>query len=118
MLLSPDSFLQLHILSVLSPEGRSRSFDDEGRGYGRGEGCGVVVLKPLASALRDGDAIRAVIRGTGSNSDGWTKGMAMPSGPSQISLIKDVYETFGLDYASTQYMEAHVCNFLPGVPIT
>uniref|UniRef100_L7ITG6 Ketosynthase family 3 (KS3) domain-containing protein n=1 Tax=Pyricularia oryzae (strain P131) TaxID=1143193 RepID=L7ITG6_PYRO1 len=116
LLLSPDSFLQLHILSVLSPEGRSRSFDDEGRGYGRGEGCGVVVLKPLASALRDGDAIRAVIRGTGSNSDGWTKGMAMPSGPSQISLIKDVYETFGLDYASTQYMEAHGTGTKVGDP--
>lgn len=107
-MLSPDTFMQLHNLSVLSPEGRSRSFDDEGRGYGRGEGCGIVVLKPLADALRDGDPIRAVIRATGSNSDGWTKGMAMPSGQSQMQLIKDVYETFGLDYASTQYVEAHV----------
>ncbi|KAI6432251.1 putative PKS-like protein biosynthetic cluster [Pyricularia oryzae] len=101
LLLSPDTFMQLQNLSVLSPEGRSRSFDDEGRGYGRGEGCGIVVLKPLAAALRDGDPIRAVIRGTGSNSDGWTKGMAMPSGESQMHLIKDVYETFGLDYAET-----------------
>ncbi|KAI6371651.1 hypothetical protein MCOR25_003932 [Pyricularia grisea] len=116
LLLSPDTFMQLQNLSVLSPEGRSRSFDDEGRsrsfddegrGYGRGEGCGIVVLKPLASAQRDGDPIRAVIRGTGSNSDGWTKGMAMPSGASQMQLIEDVYERFGLDYSDTQYVEAH-----------
>ncbi|KAI6487042.1 Type I Iterative PKS [Pyricularia oryzae] len=116
LLLSPDTFMQLQNLSVLSPEGRSRSFDDEGRGYGRGEGCGIVVLKPLAAALRDGDPIRAVIRGTGSNSDGWTKGMAMPSGESQMHLIKDVYETFGLDYAETQYVEAHGTGTKAGDP--
>lgn len=116
LLLSPDTFMQLQNLSVLSPEGRSRSFDDEGRGYGRGEGCGIVVLKPLAAALRDGDPIRAVIRGTGSNSDGWTKGMAMPSGELQMHLIKDVYEIFGLDYAETQYVEAHVRDLRPLSP--
>ncbi|TLD33133.1 hypothetical protein PspLS_00334 [Pyricularia sp. CBS 133598] len=116
LLLSPDTFMQLQNLSVLSPEGRSRSFDDEGRGYGRGEGCGVVVLKPLASALRDGDPIRAVIRGTGSNSDGWTKGMAMPSGESQMQLIEDVYKRFGLDYAETQYVEAHGTGTKAGDP--
>ena len=106
--LSPDTSMQLHNLSVLNPEGRSRSFDEKGGGYGRGEGCGVVVLKPLAAALRDGDPIRSVIRATGVNSDGWTKGMAMPSGMSQAQLIKDVYQSEGLEYGSTQYIEAYV----------
>lgn len=108
LILSPDTSMQLHNLSVLNPDGRSRSFDESGGGYGRGEGCGVVILKPLAAALRDGDPIRAVIRATGVNSDGWTKGMALPSGASQIDLIRDVYQTFGLDYSATQYVEAHV----------
>ncbi|KDN65093.1 putative mycocerosic acid synthase [Colletotrichum sublineola] len=116
LLLSPDTFMQLQNLSVLSPEGRSRSFDENGRGYGRGEGCGIVVLKRLSTALSDGDPIRAIIRATGCNSDGWTKGMALPSGESQMQLIKDVYDTFGLDYSLTQYVEAHGTGTKAGDP--
>lgn len=67
--------MQLHNLSVLDPQGHSRSFDENASGYARGEGCGIVVLKPLDAAIRNGDPIRAVIRGSGVNSDGWTKGV-------------------------------------------
>lgn len=121
LVLTPDGTMQLHNLSVLSSEGRSRSFDESADGYARGEGCGIVVLKPLEVALRDGDPIRAVIRGSGVNSDGWTKGVMLPSGEAQAELVKHVYETNGLDYGSTQYVEAHVCDktlFLPSHYLT
>lgn len=68
---------------LFSDEGRSFSFDSRGTGYGRGEGCGIVVLKPLDQALKDNDTIRAVIVGSGINQDGKTPGITMPSGAAQ-----------------------------------
>lgn len=100
--------MELHNLSVINPEGRSRSFDEDANGYGRGEGCGIIVLKPLDMALRDGDRVRAVIRASGVNSDGWTKSLSQPSGSAQANLIRSVYESRSLDFSSTQYVEAHV----------
>lgn len=69
--------------SLLSDSGRSIAFDERGSGFGRGEGCGIIVLKPLDQAIKDGDAIRAVIRGTGINQDGNTAGITMPNGDAQ-----------------------------------
>lgn len=70
-------------LRLFAEEGRSFSFDNRGTGYGRGEGCGMVVLKPLDQALKDNDTIRAVIAGSGTNQDGKTPGITMPSGEAQ-----------------------------------
>lgn len=69
--------------SLLSDSGRSIAFDERGTGFGRGEGCGILILKPLDRALADGDAIRAVIRGTGINQDGKTAGITTPNGDAQ-----------------------------------
>lgn len=71
---------------LFSDEGRSFSFDSRGTGYGRGEGCGLIVLKPLEQALKDNDNIRAVIRGSGINQDGKTPGITMPNGSAQGKL--------------------------------
>lgn len=68
---------------LLSDSGRSIAFDERGTGFGRGEGCGILVLKPLDQALEDKDAIRAVIVGTGINQDGKTAGITMPNGDAQ-----------------------------------
>lgn len=68
---------------MLSDSGRSIAFDERGTGFGRGEGCGILVLKPLDQALEDKDAIRAVIVGTGINQDGKTAGITMPNGDAQ-----------------------------------
>lgn len=70
LLLAPSLGIWLSRLNMLSSEGLSRSFAEGVSGYGRGEGIATVILKPLADALRDGDTIRAVIKGTGVNQDG------------------------------------------------
>lgn len=108
MILSPDLTVQLNNLSAISPNGRSRAFDKDADGYARGEGSGILVLKRLDDALRDGDPVRAIIRGSGVNQDGWTQGITMPSGTAQEALIRRVFETHGIDFGSIQYVEAHV----------
>lgn len=106
-ILGPECTMHLNNLGFLSPVGHSKSFDEDADGYGRGEGCGVLLLKRLDNAIRDGDAIRAVIRASGVNSGGWTQGVTMPSGDAQATLIKHVYESNDLEYGLTQYVEAH-----------
>ncbi|KAL5321033.1 hypothetical protein ACEPPN_011843 [Leptodophora sp. 'Broadleaf-Isolate-01'] len=98
-------------------EGRSFSFDSRGTGYGRGEGCGMVVLKPLEQALKDNDTIRAVIVGSGINQDGKTPGITMPNGDAQESLIRSVYESAGANPRDTGYVEAHGTGTKVGDPI-
>ncbi|KAK1993635.1 KR domain-containing protein [Colletotrichum falcatum] len=107
MTLVPESTMQLNNLGFLSPLGQSRAFDSKAGGYARGEGCGVIVMKRLDKAIADGDTVRAIIRGSGVNQDGWTQGVTMPSGEAQAALIKYVYESNKLDYGGTQYVEAH-----------
>ncbi|KAF2273799.1 reducing polyketide synthase [Westerdykella ornata] len=116
MIISPDGNMHLNNLGFLNPEGHSRAFDADAGGYGRGEGCGILILKRLDRAVQDGDSIRAVIRATGVNSDGWTQGVTMPSSEAQASLIKYVYESHGLEYESTQYVEAHGTGTKAGDP--
>ena len=76
-------------------------------GYGRGEGAGCIVLKPLQDAIDAGDAIRAVIWNTGVNQDGRTRGITMPNTLSQEELIRKVYLQAQIDPAETGYVEAH-----------
>ncbi|CAG8978751.1 hypothetical protein HYALB_00011512 [Hymenoscyphus albidus] len=115
--LLPDYFIIMSMQSLFSDEGKSYAFDHRGSGFGRGEGVGCVILKPLADAIEDGDAIRAVIRGTGINQDGRTKGITMPSGDAQVTLMKSVYEKSGLDPTETGYIEAHGTGTKVGDPI-
>ena len=94
-------------MNFISHGSRSFSFDHRSNGYGRGEGVGVIVLKRLTDALRDGDTIRAVVRSTGSNQDGRTPGITQPSQDAQEDLINDTYTKAGLDMQTTRYVEAH-----------
>jgi acyl transferase domain-containing protein len=88
LMLSPDFAVALSKLRVLSPGGRCRTFDLAADGIARGEGCGAIVLKRAADAVRDGDPILALIRGTAVNQDGATNGLTAPSTPSQIAVIR------------------------------
>ena len=98
--------------NFLSPSSLCRSFDYLADGYARGEGILAVVLKPVLAAVRDGDMIRAVIRSSGSNSDGDTPGLTRPSPRAQEDLIRHVHRKAGLPLHQTRYFEAHgMCDF-------
>ena len=79
----PEFWISMSMSRLLGEAGRSFAFDQRGSGYGRGEGCAMLLLKPLDQAIRDNDPIRAVIAGTGINQDGKTPGITMPNGAAQ-----------------------------------
>ena len=91
----------------MSPDGRCYSFDERGNGFGRGEGAACVILKPLNEALKNGDTIRAIIRNSGTNQDGKTSGITLPSEKAQCELIDHLYTSAGLDPLETSYVESH-----------
>lgn len=105
-------------MHMLSPEGLSHSFDHRANGYGRGEGTGVIVLKRLSDALRDGDVIRAVIRASATNVDGRTPSVTMPSSEAQEDLIRTTYKRAGLPISETSYVELHGTGTPVGVSIS
>lgn len=86
LILYPNYMHRLSAMHMLSPDGISHTFDDRANGYGRGEGVGAIIVKRLKDALRDGDTIRAVIRGSGTNVDGRTPSITMPSSEAQADL--------------------------------
>ncbi|MFI5770551.1 amino acid adenylation domain-containing protein [Streptomyces sp. NPDC051658] len=101
----------------LSPDGRSRAFDAAANGYVRAEGVGLVALKRLDDALRDGDPIHAVILGAGVNQDGRTNGITVPNADAQVSLIRRVCGEAGITPGDLQYVEAHGTSTPVGDPI-
>ena len=102
---------------LLSPDGRCKSFDAKANGYVRSEGAGMVLLKPYAKALKDGDRIYALIRGTAVNSDGRSDGMVAPNVDAQIACVRKAFASAGIDPARTQYVEAHGTGTRQGDPI-
>ncbi|KAL7805464.1 polyketide synthase [Trichoderma aethiopicum] len=107
MILSPETMLPMTALNFLSPDGKCFTFDSRANGYGRGEGIGVVVMKRLLDAIRDNDTIHAVLRASCVNQDGRTKGITFPSGDAQVANIRAVYDSAGLDFGQTGYIECH-----------
>ena len=103
---------------LLSSEGRSFAFDDRATGgFGRGEGTGCIIIKPLKAALEAGDPIRAILLNTGVSQDGKTAGITMPNGQAQTALIRDVYSSLDLNPLETEYIEAHGTGTAIGDPI-
>lgn len=107
VILAPEGGMWLDNLGMLSPDSQCYTFDSRANGFARGEGCGVLVIKPMSAAIRDGDSIRAVIRATHSNSNGRTPGLTQPSSDAQYKLVLDTYAKAGLDMSLTRYFEAH-----------
>ena len=91
-ILAPVNSLLMSKAGLLSPDGRCKSFSANADGFGRGEGCGVVVLKRLSDAQRDGDRIMAVVRGGAVVHNGFSGGITSPSGKSQARVISDALQ--------------------------
>ncbi|XP_052816270.1 phenolphthiocerol synthesis polyketide synthase type I Pks15/1-like isoform X1 [Mya arenaria] len=103
----PDMFITLSKARMMSAVGQCQTFCDTADGYARGEGCGVVILKPLKQAQLDNDKIWGVIV-TGTNQDGRAaQPMTAPSGSQQQALFKHVYTKYDIDPSTIQYIEAH-----------
>jgi 3-oxoacyl-(acyl-carrier-protein) synthase/acyl carrier protein len=117
VLIGPSMHVDTSKVSMLSKNGRCYSFDHRANGFVPGEGIGVLLLKRLEDAERDGDAIRAVIRAWGVNQDGRTNGITAPNPQAQSRLIRDVYERSGIDAASIGLIEAHGTGTPLGDPI-
>ncbi|MCB9677472.1 MAG: SDR family NAD(P)-dependent oxidoreductase [Alphaproteobacteria bacterium] len=117
LVISPMPTAYFARLQALAPDGRCKTFDAAADGYGRGEGVGVVVLKRLSDAIRDGDAIRAVIRGTAVNQDGRSNGLTAPSGTAQQAVIRAALADGGLVPADIGLIEAHGTGTPLGDPI-
>ena len=115
--LDPGAALGAARFGGLSPDGRCFTFDARANGYVRGEGGGVVVLKPLAAALADGDRIHAVIRGSAVNNDGPSRGLTVPSERAQASVIGAACERAQVDRSQVQYVELHGTGTRVGDPI-
>lgn len=106
-MLRPEMSIAMSQGGFLSADGRSKSFDARADGYGRGEGCGLVVLQKADRARERGDRIHALVCGTGINQDGHTQGIAQPDGEAQLALMADTLARTGLDPNTIRYIEAH-----------
>lgn len=106
-ILAPVNSLLMSKAGLLSPDGRCKSFSSEANGFGRGEGCGVVVLKRLSDAQRDGDRVLAVVKGGAVVHNGFTSGITSPSGRSQSRVIMEALKDAKVAPSQVQYLEAH-----------
>ncbi|WIM94389.1 SDR family NAD(P)-dependent oxidoreductase [Actinoplanes oblitus] len=107
LILSPAVSEAFEAAGVRSRGGRCRPFDQGADGYVRSEGCGVVVLKPLAAALADRDQIYAVLRGSAVVNDGRSNGLLAPSREAQERLLRAACRSARVDPAAIEYVEAH-----------
>lgn len=117
LMASPEASVALCKLQALARDGRCKTFDASADGYGRGEGCGVVVLRRLSAAQAAGDRIHAVIRGTAVNHGGRSNGLTAPNGAAQEAVIRAALANGGVQPNDIGYVETHGTGTLLGDPI-
>jgi acyl transferase domain-containing protein/acyl carrier protein len=116
-LFHPGYFVAFSKAGMLAPDGRCKTFDAAANGYARGEGCGIMVLKRLSDAQRDGDDVLALLRGSAVNQDGASGGLTVPSGPSQEQVVRQALARAGVTPERVSYIEAHGTGTPLGDPI-
>jgi phthiocerol/phenolphthiocerol synthesis type-I polyketide synthase C len=117
IIVSPDASIGFARASMLSPTGRCHAFGAAADGFVRAEGGAMIMIKPLARAIADGNRIIGLLRGTGLNSDGRTAGLSLPSAAAQERLLRDVYDEAKIDPRRVLYVEAHGTGTPAGDPI-
>jgi acyl transferase domain-containing protein/acyl carrier protein len=117
LMLEPRINSSMSAIGMLSATGRCQSFDTHANGFVRSEGCAMVALKRLPDAVRDGDRVLAVIRGTATNQDGRSNTITMPSMDAQVAAYRSALEASGVDAASIGMVEAHGTGTPVGDPI-
>ncbi len=117
LMLAPQTSVVLSKMRALAPDGRCKTFDAGADGYGRGEGCGIVLLKRLSDAEKDGDNILALIRGSAINHDGPSSGLTVPNGLAQQELIRAALANAKVEPNQISYVEVHGTGTALGDPI-
>lgn len=117
VILAPELTIAFSHAHMMSADGRCKTFDASADGYVRGEGCGMVALKRLSDAQRDGDPILAVIYGTAINQDGRSNGLTAPNGLAQQRVIRDALADANLTPDQIDYVETHGTGTILGDPI-
>ncbi|MBK8552604.1 MAG: acyltransferase domain-containing protein, partial [Ignavibacteria bacterium] len=117
LLLAPDWNVVFTEADMLATDGRCKTFDADADGYVRSEGCGIIVLKKLPDALKDGDRIYSVIKGSALNQDGKSNGLTAPNGPSQEEVIKSALLNSNVKANEINYLETHGTGTPLGDPI-
>ncbi|KAJ2990548.1 hypothetical protein NUW58_g2894 [Xylaria curta] len=115
-LIGPGLTRVLDKAGAVSPEGKCLSFDDSAHGYGRGEGAAVIILKRLSDAIKDGDDIKAVLKGSAVAQDGKTNGIMAPNGKAQELVARQALEQANVDAGTIDYVEAHATSTPLGDP--
>lgn len=117
LMLAPQPYVILSKMQALAKDGRCKTFDASADGYGRGEGCGMVLLKRYEDAIADQDQILAVIRGTAINHDGSSSGLTVPNGLAQEKVIESALAKANIDPQRVSYVEVHGTGTALGDPI-
>ena len=117
LIFGPQTHINFCKAKMLAPDGHCKTFSDDADGYARGEGVGVIVLKRLSDAEKDGDNILALLRGSAINQDGPSGGLTVPNGPSQVKVIKNALLNASVDPSDIGYIEAHGTGTALGDPI-
>jgi acyl transferase domain-containing protein/NADPH:quinone reductase-like Zn-dependent oxidoreductase len=117
LMIAPELLVSMSKVGFMAPDGRCKTFDEQADGFGRGEGCCVVVLKRLSDAIADADRVLAVIRGSAVNQDGHSTLLTAPNGPAQQALIRDTLARAQLSPNRIGFVETHGTGTALGDPI-
>ncbi len=117
LILTPDVYVSFSKSGMLCEDGRCKTFSNKANGYVRGEGVGMLMLKPLKTALRDGNVIHALVKGTSENHGGRTNSLTAPNPKSQAAVIKRAIQDAEIDFGRMGYIECHGTGTELGDPV-